>query len=47
MTSPEKLSVLLPVYNTPSDWLIVAIESVLKQTLNFPPDLVLGFLRPV
>lgn len=32
MTSPEKLSVLLPVYNTPSDWLIVAIESVLKQT---------------
>ena len=32
MTSPEKLSVLLPVYNTRSDWLSIAIESVLNQT---------------
>lgn len=32
MTGPEKLSVLLPVYNTRSDWLTVAIESVLNQT---------------
>ena len=32
MTGPEKLSVLLPVYNTRSDWLTVAVESVLNQT---------------
>lgn len=32
MTDPEKLSVLLPVYNTRSDWLTVAVESVLNQT---------------
>ncbi|BBF22586.1 glycosyltransferase [Sutterella megalosphaeroides] len=32
MTGPEKLSVLLPVYNTRADWLSVAIESVLSQT---------------
>ncbi len=34
MTAPEKLSVLLPVYNTRSDWLTVAIESVLNQTFR-------------
>ncbi len=32
MTPPEKLSVLLPVYNTRADWLTVAIESILNQT---------------
>lgn len=32
MTGSEKLSVLLPVYNTRSDWLTVAVESVLNQT---------------
>lgn len=32
MIGPEKLSVLLPVYNTRSDWLSLAIESVLNQT---------------
>lgn len=32
MIGPEKLSVLLPVYNTRSDWLTVAVESVLNQT---------------